>query len=237
MNEHEAARLLIEKLDKVLLWGLPGTQKTTIAIQSAGNREVFSITLHSESSVSELIGHWVPQGDKFTWHYGPASLAWMQGGMLILNEIGEASGAVMTLLHAILDDHSVARLTLPNNETIFPKEGFKVVATTNLSPEELPPPLLDRFQARIALNEPSEEALSSLPKEIREILRNFYKSGEPHLTFRETVSLLKISDILGGSLEKALSFLISSSDKRKELANVLKIGAREEDKNDKTTLL
>ena len=84
----------------------------------------FMVTLHEDSSVAELLGHWIPKGTEFTWHDGVAIRAWREGVPLVINEIDLASGPVMTFLHSILDDEELAHQTLPNGETVYRKERF-----------------------------------------------------------------------------------------------------------------
>jgi len=168
------------------LYGPPGTGKTTLGF--ADDREVYYVPLHEETSPAELIGHFVPVGDRFVWFDGPVLMAWQNGARLILDEIDQAGGSVMSLLRAILNDPQVARLTLPDpslagmsNEemaaiiasgeglrTIRPAEGFQVLATMNGEPSDLDAPLLDRFEAVFHVKETNPEAIKALPEDLRE---------------------------------------------------------------------
>lgn len=145
----------------VVLYGPPGTGKTLAASK---RDKVYSVTVTMETPAAELRGHYLPRGDSFEWHDGPAIRAWREGARLVLNEIDQASGDAATFLHAILDDPDVARLTLPTGETVRPARGFHVVATTNAAdlPLVLPEALLDRFAARIHVDAPHPQALSAL---------------------------------------------------------------------------
>lgn len=143
-----------------VLFGPPGTGKTRVAT----NDKSYSVTLTMETPAAELRGHFVPKGNEFIWHDGPAIRAWREGARLVLNEIDQASGDAMTFLHAILDDPEVARLTLPSGETVTPKPGFQVIATTNAMDLSmvLSEALLDRFAIRIKVDAPHPKALASL---------------------------------------------------------------------------
>src|SRR3954471_9939682 len=99
-------------VSRVLLYGPPGTGKTTLGFMD--DREVYYVPLHEETSPAELVGHFVPVGDRFVWFDGPVLMAWQKGARLILDEIDQAGGSVMSLLRAILNDPGVARLTLPD---------------------------------------------------------------------------------------------------------------------------
>jgi MoxR-like ATPase len=143
-----------------VLYGPPGTGKTRIAT----TKKSYSVTLTMETPAAELRGHFVPHGNEFIWHDGPALRAWREGARLVLNEIDQASGDALTFLHAILDDAEVARLTLPSGETVTPAAGFQAVATTNALDLSmvLPEALLDRFVVRIMIETPHPKALELL---------------------------------------------------------------------------
>jgi DNA polymerase III delta prime subunit len=173
-------------VSRMLLYGPPGTGKTTLGF--SGDREVFYVPLHEETSPAELIGHFVPVGDRFVWFDGPVMLAWTRGARLILDELDQAGGSVMSVLRAILNDPSVARLTLPDPSlagmdddtmaaviasgdgfrTVTPSEGFQVIATMNGDPMDLDAPLLDRFEAQICVMDTNPEAIQALPEDLRE---------------------------------------------------------------------
>lgn len=173
-------------VSRTLLYGPPGTGKTTLGF--ADGKEVYYVPLHEETSPSELIGHFVPVGDRFVWFDGPVLMAWSKGARLILDEIDQAGGSTMSILRAILNDPEVARLTLPdpalaemdNDEmaaiiaagdglrTVTPQEGFQVIATMNGDPQDLDAPLLDRFEAVFHVKETNPEAIKALPEDLRE---------------------------------------------------------------------
>lgn len=174
-------------VSRILLYGPPGTGKTTLGFEDP-DREVFYVPLHEETSPAELIGHFVPVGDRFVWFDGPVLMAWQKGARLILDEIDQAGGSVMSLLRAVLNDPGVARLTLPdpslaemdNDEmaaiiaagdglrTVTPAEGFQVLATMNGDPTDLDAPLLDRFEAVFHVRETNPAAIQALPEDLRE---------------------------------------------------------------------
>lgn len=185
---------VISHARRTLLYGPPGTGKTTVAMTLAQadadddtEVEIFRVSLHDEMTVAELIGHFVPVGDRFVWLDGPAMAAWRNGARLVLDEIDLASGAILSIARALLDDERVARLSIPNAalaglsdeelaaailngdglETIRPTEGYQVVATMNGEPEDLDPPLLERFDARFYVGVPHPNAIKALPRELR----------------------------------------------------------------------
>jgi DNA polymerase III delta prime subunit len=172
-------------VSRMLLYGPPGTGKTTLGF--CDDRETFYVPLHEETSPAELIGHFVPVGTRFVWFDGPVLLAWQRGARLILDELDQAGGSVMSVLRAILNDPSVARLTLPDPSlaemdddtlaaviasgdgfrTVKPHEGFQVLATMNGDPEDLDAPLLDRFEATFYVSDTNPDAINALPEDLR----------------------------------------------------------------------
>ena len=157
----DLAQLVIGNSNRVLLYGPPGTGKTHTAVKENtplninGEPNVFQITMTEESSSADLMGFYqIGDNQQFEWHDGIAIQAWRNGGRLIINEIDHASPDAMTFLHAILDDKSIAGITLNNREkeTVHPAEGFQVVATSNADPESLPQAVKDRFPVAIYMD-------------------------------------------------------------------------------------
>lgn len=157
---------------RLLLWGPPGTGKTHAAIHDrSAVQTVISITITEETPAAELRGHFVPQGERFAWHDGPAIRAWRTGARLVLNEIDHAGADLLSFLLVLLDDPESARIDLPNGETLTPAPGFSVIATMNGDPETLPAALRDRFGACIDVNEVAPGALALLPPDVRRAAR------------------------------------------------------------------
>jgi len=170
--------------ERTLLYGPPGTGKTSIANRYGDPTDVFNIYLTDETPAAELRGHYVPKGTEWIWKHGPAIMAWLVGGRLVINEINNASGDALDFLMAILDDHEIARLTLPTGETVRPHPNFRVVATMNGEPEDLPEALSDRFTVRFHISRPHPDALNALPADVREIA--VARSQEMHADHRDT---------------------------------------------------
>jgi MoxR-like ATPase len=156
----ELAGVAIAKLSRVFLWGPPGVGKSYLASR-AGNSPV-QVTLAEDLTVQELMGHWVPARVDWHFHLGPISRAYQDGSILVLNEIGRASGSVQDFLLGVLDSRDVASLALPNGELLTPADSFKVVGTSNSSPDQLDPALRSRFEAEIHLPVPNGRLIEEL---------------------------------------------------------------------------
>jgi MoxR-like ATPase len=154
---------------RLLLWGPPGVGKSRWALDvlARGRQHPpVRVYLNQDLTSQELLGHWVPRGSKFEWHHGPVARAWLYGAGLVVDEIGRASGAVLDLLLAVLDDQETARIVLPSGEEIRPAPGFACVATSNASPSSLDPALLDRFDAVMHVPVPHPTLIRRLEEEV-----------------------------------------------------------------------
>ncbi len=174
MNSWELFNKVVGTSDRILLYGIPGTGKTYQAtkVNVPTDKEVYSTTLTIDSTASEMIGHYIPNDiGTFDWNDGVAIKAWREGTRLVINEIDHAGPDVSSVLHAILDDADIARLTLPNKkkETVIPSRGFSVIATMNGTPDMLPEALADRFGVKININSVHPDAIKSLPEKYRTV--------------------------------------------------------------------
>lgn len=190
-NDWKVAESVLPHVSRILLYGPPGTGKTTLGFSGDGP-EPFYVGCHEEMSVAEFIGHFIPVGDRFVWMDGPGLAAWKKGRRIVIDEIDQASGAVMSVLRAYLNDPGVARLSLPDPalagltdeqvaaiivageglRTVKPAPGFQALATMNGLPEDLDAPLLDRFEAVMGIDSPHPDAIACLPTDLRKAARN-----------------------------------------------------------------
>lgn len=164
------AGALVGRVPNVLLYGPPGTGKSYFA-KAHGGVPSYRVYLNEEMPSTELRGGPLPDTERsgrWEWVHGPGVRAWQEGTRLILDEVDKASADTFTFLLALLDNFESAGVHLPNGEYVRPREGFHVVATSNLlDPSELPPALEDRFTVAVNITEPHPKALAALPPDLR----------------------------------------------------------------------
>ncbi len=155
----------------VLLAGPPGTGKTTWGMNL--HPEAISITFTPEMSSAEVRGMFVPKGGEFEFLLGVGSTAWEKGVPLVINEIDRVSPDVETLLHNLMDDPEIAKMTLPGGRIILPKDGFRVIGTMNQRFEILPAALRDRFRGQeVLVDMPHPSLLRKFDAQIQNIIKN-----------------------------------------------------------------
>jgi hypothetical protein len=184
---------------RVLLYGPPGTGKTTSAYNAAKalGKSIYNVTLSDETPAAELRGHFVPAGSEWKWMHGPAVRAYIEGAVLVLDEIDKASQDALDFLHGLLNDPDVARLTLPNGETVVPGPGFQCIATMNGELEDLQPALQDRFAIAIEVRKPHPDAIAALPADLRSAAKTVedYENAERPATLRRWAAFAMLREL------------------------------------------
>lgn len=215
----------IKLVGRVYIWGPPGIGKSYAgqkALKITNNDLVWQITLNEDVIAQELLGHYVPKGKIFEWHDGPVTKAFRDGGGLIINELSRASGAVKDMFLGILDDFEVASLSLPTGERLKPKKGFKVVATSNSSPEELDEALEDRFDAKIWIPKPHPGVINKLNAEMKglgDFIQTSYNDEKRAVSPRDAFAFLKL---LESELTIEEAALLVFGDRYKDIIALLK---------------
>jgi MoxR-like ATPase len=187
-----------------------GKGKTATVELPVPPRYIGKVQFHSEIAPAEVMGMYVPDGDKFRWEAGPGDLAYAQGGLLVLDEIDQASGPMKSYLMGLLDRGPGGTISYVGR-TFKQAPGYQAVATMNEKPDSgvLPEALLDRFDAWFLVASPSEEQLALLEPDLRELCEDSYHPESvtdpvkgPVVTFRMIYSLQKLRKIM--PLEKAV---------------------------------
>jgi len=168
-----ASFALNHKLDRVLLYGKPGTGKTYFGLNyhlEAG-RQSYRLVCTDDMTDGDMLGKY-RQHDNGIWKFeeGSALKAWRTGGRLVVDEINRVNGDVESRLMALIDTVTSSSFENPDTgEIITPQEGFSVVATMNGEPEDLAPAVRDRLVVRVNIEEPHPDAIASLPVYLRDM--------------------------------------------------------------------
>lgn len=205
-------KMICQKLmmRRIYGWGPPGVGKSRFGMDmlKVNFKTVYQITLNDDISVQELLGHYVPKGNEFVWHDGPIAMAMRDSeGALVINELPRASGAVRDLMLGVLDDNSIAAISLPTGEILKPHARFSVFATGNDKPEEcLTEALIDRFELIVHLDMPNPELIEKLNK-VRPasgtLVERSYHSSSNFVSPRKMITFLTLNAHRGDMLTEA----------------------------------
>lgn len=226
------AEACIKYADRVLLYGIPGTGKTTAGnkVEIEKDQRIWNVTLAEEMPSAELRGHYHMVEGNFVWKDGPATAAFRQGGRLVLNEVDKASGDVHTFLHNLLDDKDIAVLDLPNGDRITAHPNFKVVATMNGVPMDLPEALRDRFAVNVNILGPHVNAITSLPEDLQVLAMKFSVESNPQhrISFRQFKEFSLLRKNSGDPLLAAQAIFGGKADDLLAAINIAKSTAKAE---------
>lgn len=206
---------------RVLLWGEPGTGKSSSIPKMYPDKVFHRVPIHEESAEESLIGTQIDIG-KSGIVDGAAILAMERGEALILDEIDKRHPSLDGVLHAVLDDLALAQLKARCGRVVRPAKGFFVVATTNENPSALSEPVLDRFDAILQAESPPAEALLGMQKDSQKVVTNHYGNIKP-TPYKRGVTLrrFKAFEALRTPLGKELAAEVVFCDAAKEVLSCL----------------
>lgn len=174
-NQHWALAdfALNNKVQRVLLYGLPGTGKTYYAMNyNLNNKPAYRLVCTEEMTDGDLLGRWVPameNGNRtLVFQEGVAIKAWRTGGRLVVDEINKVNSDIESRLMSLIDTYESSSWEHPvTGEIVTPDPDFSVVATMNGEPDDLGAAINDRLVVQLEVNTPHPDAIQSLPEYIR----------------------------------------------------------------------
>jgi MoxR-like ATPase len=171
---------------RMLLWGIPGSGKTTYSFNLHPEAEMETVTKGMFQDA--IFGKFLLKDGSTFWSDNFVTRAARKNCPAIINEFNEAGAELDAPLNKALDDASICRFNLDSGEVVTPGDGFQIVATMNGSPDQLKESLLDRFDVILRCDLPHPGIVKRLRPGSAAFLVNKIRNTPDTETFSPKIS-------------------------------------------------